>query len=165
MSWFNLYGINFPLIISRLRESYPHVDETELLKLALAEQEQRKQNIMLSVQNQIQWLNSFSPNNTQIIDEPDEDFRFFFSHPQEGSRPVIGNKFRVPFTKVQRENIIIKLGRKCTTCNKIEDLQIHHIDENPSNNELDNLELLCYRCHKKIHAAKLKREIDLDKSG
>jgi 5-methylcytosine-specific restriction endonuclease McrA len=139
------------------------MEESELLTRAIAEQEERKENIMQYVQNGIYWLNSFGPDNTQIIDEPDEDARFFFTHPQETSRPVIGSKFRVPFTKIERERIITRLGQQCATCNKIQDLQIHHVDENPANNGLDNLELLCYRCHKKIHAAKLKREIEFDK--
>jgi len=29
--------------------------------------------------------------------------------------------------------------------------QIHHIDESPSNNNLDNLAVLCVYCHQKVH--------------
>ncbi|MGE5862209.1 MAG: hypothetical protein ACM31H_00415 [Nitrososphaerales archaeon] len=28
---------------------------------------------------------------------------------------------------------------------------MHHIDENPSNNEINNLVPICYDCHKKMH--------------
>ena len=165
MSWFNPYGLSFELIWGRLRESYPHEDEYELFTRAIREEQERRENIMMRVQEEIQYVNNLSPNNKEIIDEPDEDFRFFFCHPQESSKPIIRSKLRLPFTKLQRESIITRLGKHCSTCNKIEDLQIHHIDENPSNNELDNLKLLCYRCHKKVHAINLKKEIEFDKGG
>jgi len=41
----------------------------------------------------------------------------------------------------------------CEFCNikDIHILTIHHVDENRNNNSLDNLQLLCYNCHYKIH--------------
>ncbi len=42
---------------------------------------------------------------------------------------------------------------KCACCGWCEDeriLEVHHIDENRDNNELDNLIILCPTCHRKI---------------
>lgn len=39
----------------------------------------------------------------------------------------------------------------CQACEKEENLDVHHIDENPFNNELSNLTLLCRSCHIKEH--------------
>ena len=53
-----------------------------------------------------------------------------------------------------------KFERKCLECNSENDLTIHHLDGNgrnnaerklPVNNELDNLILICRRCHGSIH--------------
>ena len=35
-------------------------------------------------------------------------------------------------------------------------LDIHHIDENPNNNTLENLAILCAFCHKKLHKGVVK---------
>ena len=49
--------------------------------------------------------------------------------------------------------IINLRGRKCEQCGSTEwlgqpiNLEIHHIDGNHSNNELDNIQLLCPNCH------------------
>ena len=40
---------------------------------------------------------------------------------------------------------------KCELCGKTGKLDIHHIDENPNNNNLNNLMCLCRSCHMKIH--------------
>lgn len=43
---------------------------------------------------------------------------------------------------------------KCEICgyNEYEFcLDVHHIDENPKNNELKNLAILCCMCHRKLH--------------
>lgn len=38
--------------------------------------------------------------------------------------------------------------RTCCVCRIVgKKIQIHHIDENPSNNELSNLSILCFECH------------------
>ena len=53
-----------------------------------------------------------------------------------------------------------KFDRKCVKCGEINDLTIHHLDGNgrnnaekglPINNELNNLILICRRCHGSIH--------------
>lgn len=55
-----------------------------------------------------------------------------------------------------------KYGRKCSLCNGINRLAIHHIDEsgnsdNPNNN-IDNLQLVCNNCHGRISANKRWRQ-------
>ena len=39
----------------------------------------------------------------------------------------------------------------CERCDSIENLLVHHKDEDRNNNELYNLEILCKRCHQKHH--------------
>jgi len=49
--------------------------------------------------------------------------------------------------------LLKKRGRKCRRCayDKPEILQVHHVDRNVRNNELDNLELICPNCHAEEH--------------
>jgi len=51
-----------------------------------------------------------------------------------------------------------KCGHKCSVCEEENKLCVHHLDgsgqtENPNNN-LDNLQLLCQKCHGRLHASK-----------
>lgn len=39
----------------------------------------------------------------------------------------------------------------CEQCGSVQNLLVHHKDHDRSNNELDNLEILCKRCHQKHH--------------
>lgn len=49
--------------------------------------------------------------------------------------------------------LVLFRGHKCECCNNTEwlgnqiKLEVHHIDGNPSNNDCDNLQLLCPNCH------------------
>jgi len=43
------------------------------------------------------------------------------------------------------------LGEKCHICGATRNLLIHHKDENPDNNVLSNLTVVCKKCHRKIH--------------
>ena len=51
-------------------------------------------------------------------------------------------------------------GHRCsiTFCNEHTYLEIHHIDENRANNNIDNLILLCDKHHKMAHAGKIDRK-------
>ena len=52
-----------------------------------------------------------------------------------------------------RENALEFYENKCAVCGYDEDvriLEVHHKDENHSNNDLNNLCILCPNCHKKI---------------
>lgn len=68
-----------------------------------------------------------------------------------------------------RERAFYTYEHKCAICGWNEDedvLQVHHIDENRQNNELDNLIILCPNCHQKltIHKYHLvgREKIELD---
>lgn len=49
---------------------------------------------------------------------------------------------------------------RCEICGRDKKLDIHHIDENPNNNNLDNLMCLCRSCHMKIHRPKPTCKVD-----
>ena len=58
-----------------------------------------------------------------------------------------------------RKNAFRKYQHKCFICGWNEDqsiLEVHHIDENHSNNEISNLLILCPICHRKITSHKYK---------
>lgn len=60
-------------------------------------------------------------------------------------KPVKGGVLLYPLIQIR--------GRKCECCELTEwqgqpiNLQVHHIDGDRTNNELDNLQLLCLNCH------------------
>ncbi|WP_310559322.1 HNH endonuclease [Flavobacterium sp.] len=65
----------------------------------------------------------------------------------------MAKKTRIPIPQVNKVRAILQqeVNSKCPFCNN-EDVayfEIHHIDKNPSNNNSDNLILLCSICHKK----------------
>ena len=48
-------------------------------------------------------------------------------------------------------------GNKCQNCGKIgngHDIHVHHIDKNQKNNKIENLRVLCAKCHRKEHPQK-----------
>lgn len=49
-----------------------------------------------------------------------------------------------------RMELLIGLNT-CQKCGSTDNLDVHHIDENPFNNDLENLTLLCRSCHMKEH--------------
>ena len=51
-------------------------------------------------------------------------------------------------------NELILCKGKCEICGSTQKLDVHHKDENASNNALDNLQVLCRSCHMKIHKSK-----------
>lgn len=55
-------------------------------------------------------------------------------------------KERKPIPRAVREGILKEFNHRCAICGK-DDPQVHHIDENPSNNEVSNLIPLCPNCH------------------
>lgn len=52
---------------------------------------------------------------------------------------------------MRKRNENLPRGDKCETCLTSERLHIHHVDENPFNNALENLMTLCSSCHLKLH--------------
>ena len=59
----------------------------------------------------------------------------------------------------QHINELILHKNKCEICGRKKKLDIHHKDENPSNNVLSNLMVLCHSCHMKIHNPKPKCKV------
>lgn len=47
----------------------------------------------------------------------------------------------------------LKKRERCETCGKKSMLHVHHIDRNPANNSMGNLQVLCASCHLKLHWA------------
>jgi len=63
-------------------------------------------------------------------------------------------KHRKPLTQSTRSEIITRCNGICEQCNESHVRDIHHIDKNPSNNNIENLIGVCYSCHKEIHWGK-----------
>lgn len=60
----------------------------------------------------------------------------------------MAKKIRVPIPDDAAAEILFLSDRTCCVCNiRGKQVQIHHIDENPSNNNIDNLSVLCFDCH------------------
>lgn len=52
---------------------------------------------------------------------------------------------------IYRRTLIGLLGEKCELCNSNENLVLHHKDVDRKNNDIQNIQLLCGVCHKKMH--------------
>jgi hypothetical protein len=53
-----------------------------------------------------------------------------------------------------RKFVFSRKNKECELCGYNEYdfcLDVHHLDENPLNNEIDNLAVLCVICHRKLH--------------
>ena len=57
-------------------------------------------------------------------------------------------KKRVPIPKVDAARVLFASDRTCCVCRTSgKKVQIHHIDDDPSNNSPTNLAVLCFECH------------------
>ena len=63
-------------------------------------------------------------------------------------------KPRRAITKQLKIRLVTKRGGLCEDCREELFQQVHHIDGDPSNNDEDNLMLVCYDCHKEIEKLK-----------
>lgn len=60
----------------------------------------------------------------------------------------MSKKKRTPIPEDIASEILFLSDRTCCVCNiRGKNVQIHHIDENPANNEIENLSILCLECH------------------
>ncbi len=83
------------------------------------------------------------------------------------------NRVRIPQVNKIRAELQKEIGSKCPFCDNTDvgHFEIHHIDENPSNNDNGNLILLCPICHSKItksdisQAEVFKKKIELITEG
>jgi hypothetical protein len=60
-------------------------------------------------------------------------------------------RIKIP-DKVTAEILFLCRNTCCICGSQFIPLHIHHIDENPSNNEIDNLIPLCLNCHANVHS-------------
>jgi 5-methylcytosine-specific restriction endonuclease McrA len=57
-------------------------------------------------------------------------------------------KHRTPIPDDLAAEVLFVADRTCCVCQERgKAIQIHHIDENPSNNTFENLAVLCPQCH------------------
>ncbi|MDD3580411.1 MAG: HNH endonuclease [Desulfobacca sp.] len=59
------------------------------------------------------------------------------------------NKKRIPIPEEDKAKLFLWCARHCCFCGKscTTNIEIHHIDGDPANNELDNLIPVCFDCH------------------
>jgi hypothetical protein len=50
-----------------------------------------------------------------------------------------------------RSKCLEQKGERCEECGSEENIVVHHIDGDRSNNEISNLAPLCHDCHNKVH--------------
>ncbi len=122
--------------------------------------------------------NARSGNNFTYIDESkpdpyaDEESWLIPGLTQDASTGALGalptkewlekqeKKHRRRFIPIRlREELKQLKGERCVLCGKTEDLQLHHADGNPSNNESENLNFLCYSCHLEHTKERKKRKL------
>ena len=53
---------------------------------------------------------------------------------------------------IYRELAINHYGNSCIKCASKDNIEVHHIDENRKNNNMDNLMVLCRSCHHFQHS-------------
>jgi HNH endonuclease len=70
------------------------------------------------------------------------------------------NRRRIPQEAMVRSMLQQEVGSQCPLCPNADvgHFEIHHIDEDPSNNDKSNLLLLCRTCHSKITKGVIKHE-------
>lgn len=58
---------------------------------------------------------------------------------------------RKSINKSKKHFLLNKFKHRCVKCKSTENLEAHHIDRDPSNNSIDNLIILCKKCHLTKH--------------
>jgi predicted restriction endonuclease len=92
--------------------------------------------------------------NTIIVEKEDE--RSNFEPVQVVEKKKRGRKLRLPLSDARRKEVLEIYDYRCSVCGYYsKSNQIHHVDNNPSNNQLENLVVYCYECHKKIHSREI----------
>jgi len=57
-----------------------------------------------------------------------------------------------------RQKALRKKGHSCEVCGSTDDIEIHHIDGNNANNDIDNLVPLCVKHHNRVHSGEGQNE-------
>jgi len=86
----------------------------------------------------------------QHFSECPEFNRYAFD--QNASKKIQNKKKRKTIPQKTKALLQKEIKSKCPNCSneEVDHFQIHHIDENPENNEFSNLLMLCPTCHSKI---------------
>lgn len=84
---------------------------------------------------------------TKIIKKKRSSYEFGFDDNSKSN-----GKRRTPIKQSVKREIFERAGNSCQHCGHTFGLEIHHIDENPSNNSKENLVILCANCHKMFGA-------------
>jgi len=58
---------------------------------------------------------------------------------------------RIPIPDIISDELLVSCGHSCCKCGR-QFVQIHHIDEDRTNNDSDNLIPLCKLCHDEVHS-------------
>ncbi|WP_228429995.1 HNH endonuclease [Chryseobacterium binzhouense] len=82
---------------------------------------------------------------------------FNFHKFEKGKKDSVSKPRKTISTKI-RSILQKEIKSVCPICSNedVEHFHVHHIDENPINNELENLLLLCPTCHSKITKGDIK---------
>jgi hypothetical protein len=84
-----------------------------------------------------------------MLDVVGYDFSSVMLHNVDTSQGYyLMKKKRIPISPELEAKVMFASDRTCCVCRlEKQKVQIHHIDENPSNNDFDNLAVMCINCH------------------
>ncbi len=90
-----------------------------------------------------------------------EFFRIYKTTQQKrkAQKILVDNKRKINWSTNNRKHVFALKEKKCEICGYEEYdfcLDIHHKDENPNNNHIDNLKVICVMCHRKHHKGIIK---------
>jgi len=71
-----------------------------------------------------------------------------------GQRTTLSPKKRKQRDTSEARKILLQYGRsleRCQECDSSTKVQVHHLDKNPYNNHIENLAVLCRKCHMRRH--------------
>ncbi|RKX63962.1 MAG: hypothetical protein DRP42_07110 [Tenericutes bacterium] len=57
---------------------------------------------------------------------------------------------------VTGKRMVLEVRQLCEDCNADKDLHVHHLDKDRTNNQFNNLRLLCRSCHSKEHRGNIE---------
>lgn len=60
----------------------------------------------------------------------------------------VAKKVRIPIPQDVAAKVLFESDRTCCVCRMKKPIQIHHIDDDPGNNDVVNLAVLCFDCHR-----------------
>jgi len=143
MSWFSLENEFNSLECQKFRNN-ARTNKGKFIKFYddITDKELTEQEIKLIEENR--------DSHVPIIAEFDDGIKEY--KPIKTSRKY---KSRLPINPQLRKAVLELYNKQCSECEKVDSNIIHHKDEDPSNNNINNLQLLCYDCHLKKHKKKI----------